>query len=126
MIKFLKWLIFEFLSRVVMEFLWMLFSVALGIYLVSEAAQIPETQLDQIINQYGPWLVMVLFNAAAFRIVLHFGLDWLDKQLDKQAADNREMLDQTRAGIQLAVRLALKRPIITTEPETPDDDRSAE
>jgi len=126
MIKILKWLIFEFLSRVVMEFLWMLFSVALGIYLVTEAAQIPEDQIDQIINQYGPWLVMVLFNAAAFRIVLHFGLDWLDKQLDKHAADNREMLDQARTGIQLAVRMALKRPIITTEPETPDDDHAAE
>ena len=112
-LKALKWFVFEFCSKVFMEFLWLLFSVSLGIYIVTEAIQLEPAQVDEIIDNYGRWLVMVLFNAAALRIVLAIGLAWLDKRLDDQNTERQAMIDQAKIGIKLAVHTALGKPIIT-------------
>ncbi len=112
-LKAMKWFVIEFCSKVFMEFIWLLFSVSLGIYIVTEAIQLDSTQVDQIINTYGRWLVMVLFNAAALRILTAIGLDWLDRRLDEQNTDRQAMIDQAKTGIKMAVRLALNKPIVT-------------
>ncbi len=112
-LKALKWFVIEFCSKVLMEFIWLLFSVSLGIYIVTEAVQLDSVQVDKIINTYGRWLVMVLFNAAALRIVMAIGLDWLDKRLEGQNAERQAMIDQAKMGIKLAVHTALGKPIIT-------------
>ncbi len=120
-LKVLKWLIVEFFSKVFLEFVWLLFSVSLGIYIVTKAVQLEQSRVDEIINTYGRWLVMVIFNAAALRIVMAIGLAWLDRKLDEQKAETQAMLDQAKTGIKLAVRMALGKPITTSEdPEGKD------
>lgn len=118
--KAIKFLTFEFFPKVVMEFVWLLFSVSFGMMIVFEATQISDLELDRIVTQYGSWIVMVLFNGAALRIVLHFGLNWLDKRLDQQAAESRETMDQAKTGIRYAIKMLLHQPITTDEPSADD------
>lgn len=117
--KIIKFLTFEFFPKIMMEFVWLLFSVSFGMMIVFEATQISDVELERIITQYGSWIVMVLFNGAALRIVLHFGLNWLDKRLDQQAAESRDTVDQAKTGIRYAIKMLLHQPIVT-EPG-PDD-----
>lgn len=109
--SWLRWFVFEFLSKVVMEFIWMIFSVSLGIFVITHATQMPQDQVDLIISGYGRWLVLILFNAAAVRVVLSLGLDRIDRQLDQVISSQQDQYDQMRTGMKLAIRMLLHRPI---------------
>ena len=89
-------------GKVVIEFIWLLFSVSFGMSIVAYAAHV---DLDPIIKQYGRWLVVVLFNAAMLRYVVAYALDWIDRELDKTAAQRRAQMDLIRSGFAMAVRM---------------------
>jgi len=114
----ISFLLFEFAPRVFMEFLWLLFSVALGMFLVAQAAQVA---LDPIINVYSGWLVMVLFNAALLRHVMRYGLDWIDKELDRLNQQQQQQREMIRVGFLFAIRQALGRRPPADQQQAPED-----
>jgi hypothetical protein len=105
--KALKFIVSQFLPRVALEFVWLLFSAFLGMALLITAMQVPQAVYAPAIIQYRAYLLMLIFNAAMIRVILYYGLAWLDKLLDNVLSGKLEMV---KAGIRLAIN-NLKPPV---------------
>lgn len=104
--KAIKFFVSQFLPRVVLEFVWLLFSAFLGMSLLIAAMQVPQAVYAPAVIQYRSYLLLLIFNAAMIRVILYYGLAWLDKLLDQVMAGKWDMI---RTGIKLAVN-GLKKP----------------
>lgn len=101
--EYARWIAFEFLTRVVMEFIWLLFAMSLGVVMTSRVLNLPFEQVLEAVKSMRTFLVMILFNAAAVRIVLYFGLNWLDKKTDQYVEEQKSTLSAIKTGIKLAI-----------------------
>lgn len=104
--KFISWFVLEFLSRVFMEFVWLLFTALMA------------ASIAPMFTQYSGLvlIVVVLFNAAAARVVLYFGLSYLDRQITEVNRANKEA---AKNWVRFAITYLKKQP--ATEPEPPAD-----
>ena len=104
----LRFLAGEFLPKVLLEFLWLLFSVSFGMYIALTAAGLTLVNIEPQLSLYGRTVVMVIFNAACLRIILYYGLNALDKALDKVFQDRAEFL---KTQIKFAATMLKKQPV---------------
>lgn len=106
---FTKFLVLEFLPKVVMEFIWLLTSVGMGMAIVAGAAQ---TDLEPVLEVYAVPITVVIFIAAASRYVIAYGLERIDKDLDRISAQKAEEVSLIKTGVQMSVRMLLgKKPV---------------
>jgi len=110
----IRWFLGEFLPRVLYEFIWLLFSVSFGIYLALTAAGLTLANIEPELLVYGRTIVMIIFNAAMLRIILYYGLNALDKALDKVLSDRAEFI---KTQVKFAVTMLKKQPVTDTEEE---------
>lgn len=103
--QFVGWLFVEFFPRVLMEFVWMLFSALFGVVILAAALRAADLQA---MRQYWEAMVMVIFNAAALRVVLYFGLRWLDRYMDALDAARQEQIALVKNGVSFAVNILNK------------------
>jgi hypothetical protein len=120
--KIVSFLFFEFLPRVAMEFIWLLFTVSLGISVTVAALNRPGTELDYVVQAFGAQIVVLIFNAAAIRVVLYFGLTYIDKSLDQAIVARHEMLGNIKLGIHYALHSLKKQ---TTAADAAPEDEEA-
>lgn len=105
----------DLFGKVVLEFIWLLCSVSLGMYVVGKAAQV---DLDPIVETYSRWLVMVLFNAAMFRYIVAYGLERIDRELDRGLDERRQMFASVRQYMIMAAR-----SLFPKKPNEPDENQ---
>jgi hypothetical protein len=97
-------MVFEFLPKVLIEFIWLLFSVGMGMAIV---AGVTNTDLEPILDVYAVPIAMVIFNAAASRYVIAYALDRIDKNLDRINAEQAAEVEMIKTGIKAWLRILI-------------------
>ena len=113
-----------FLGQTFGEFIWLLFSVAFGMALTAAALKIDPEVYQAALIPYGKFMVLVIFNAAALRVILRMGLAWLDTNMDAWQAAQAQQNHMARLGIKLAILQLMGKKVdykaaIDTEPTEP-------
>lgn len=106
----IKFMVMEFLPKVLMEFIWLLFSVGMGMAIV---AGVTDTDLEPILDAFAVPITTVVFIAAASRYVIAYGLERIDKDLDKIAAQQANEMSLIKTGVQMSVRMLLGKKVTT-------------
>jgi hypothetical protein len=100
----LRFIVTTVLPETFMEFLWLFFSMALGMALAGVALDVSQDIYTGLVQAYIVYAVMVVFNAAMLRVLLRHGLDWLDKRLQAQQETQAQNAALARVGVKMAIQ----------------------
>jgi hypothetical protein len=118
--KQIKWFVTEFLPQLLVEFVWLMFSVSFGMAIVATGMKIPTDVFEQTVFQYGQFVILVVFNAAALRVILRFFTEWADRWLTVNQAASEQTRNDAAMGVKLLLHTITRTPVKTDEPIKPN------
>lgn len=115
MLRLAKIFVTEILGKAVIEFIWQLAALSLGLFLAGRylGQELPAG----FYQNYSSLIIVILFNAAVLRVILAYALEWMDTELTRLDAAQAETRQAAKTGMKLAVYNLLGKRIPDPEEE---------